>query len=125
MNRKMTFDKEEKDITKKTILWKVIGFDIERGILIIKNTMTGEWSGRYMSTGAVITFKDDHCLPIYNWGRDDDGKQIEEIKKIYKFIEPPPEKHSHHHEETCGCQDCKKRREILEILNQKENDNDR
>lgn len=119
VKRKITFDKEKSIETEKVILWKVVGLAVGAEILIIENTITGEWQGRYMSTGAGIKFK-DHCLPIWNWGRDANDNQIEEVKKVYEFIKPPPEKHPSH-ADTCGCQDCKELNKAIEILeNQKE-----
>lgn len=128
--RKITFDKVDPKLnTEKIILWKVVGFAVDKGILIFKNTITGEWRGCYMSTGAIINFDEDHfdenhCLPVWDWGRDPDGKQIEEIKKVYEFIKPPPEKNPIH-ADTCGCENCKELNKVIEILkNQKEKQND-
>ena len=121
MNRKITFDQEKSIPIEKIILWKVIGFDIVHGMTIIKNTLTGELQGRYASTGSCVILKNDQ-LPVVDWSFDAEDNQIEETKKIYEFIKPPPEKNSIH-SDTCGCIDCKELNKAIEITNQKEKTN--
>ena len=122
--RKITFDTKKEIPTEKIILLKIIGFAPDVGIIVMKDTLTGKYEGMYSSTGARVNLDDDCCLSVWDWGRDANGNQIEEIKKTYQFIEPPPEKHPIH-AETCGCQDCKKRQEAFKILaDKKEKQND-
>lgn len=115
MNRKITFDQKKEPPIERIVLKKVIGFAGDGlGILITEDTITGEWEGRYLSTGAILELKNKQ-LPVNDWGRDLSGNQIEEVKKIYEFIKPPPKKQEHH-AETCGCNDCKELRKVKEIM---------
>jgi hypothetical protein len=123
--RKITFNDKKKIPTEKIILLKIIGYSSDSGIIIMKDTLTGKYEGVYTSTGARIKLDDNCCLSVWDWGRDANGNQIEEIKKIYQFIEPPPEENPIH-ADTCGCEDCKERRKAFKILADKKeikNDN--
>jgi hypothetical protein len=114
--RKITFSDKKKIPTEKIILLKVIGFSPDSGIIVMKDTLTGKYEGIYTSTGAGVKLDDNCCLSIWSRERDTNGDQIKEIKKIYQFIEPPPEKLPSHAEDTCGCEDCKQRRIAFKIL---------
>ena len=103
--RKIRVDKQLPLIQKEQ-LWRVIGYSVECGALIIENPITEEWEGRYSSTGAGFVLPEKR-LKFYNWGRDAAGKQIDEVKRIVEFVAPPDERKPDHHAESCRCHICK------------------
>jgi hypothetical protein len=106
MNRKITFYSVEKKVPiEKIVLKKLIGYAPKIGILIFEDTITEEWIGIYTSTGAKLELKNKQ-LPVVDWRRDQGDELIEETKKIYEFIKPPPKKNPIH-APKCGCNDCK------------------
>lgn len=119
MDRKLTFDDKKKPPpVEKIILKKLIGIDIDHGspTLIVEDTITGEWMGVYVGTGAKIELT-DRQFPVVNWNVNGE----EEIMKLYEFVKPPPKKNKDHTDD-CQCNDCKELNEAKAILSEQSGD---